>query len=664
MRSYKLNFREVCLCIESPLVFSFLTGPRSMFPNGVVPEPRRCRNVELRNLEPLPLELPFINQEKQFLFAWRTLISNQAESTPTLSQLVANQMNGSGKTTFGQNLLNWENPKILQLFETRLNDCDQTCKDNLKNALPVYVDLQSVRRKRDNETLDNYVSWLIILHTFQQHYDLKPEEIAEYWSRSTDAMRSPHSCIEMLQDLLGRRLFVHFDEMGQLPLKLKVPCESRGDEMDLIYEFWTEAHNIQRAGSFLFLSGTFILDGMRGRTSCKVAHLRLSLFQEEDIRELLWNSNSQSPSQIGDALLLRNPDSAVTVAKRLSQLTTGVPRFVTSLLVHMITETKERGLQIDWETYPENILLDFLNQVPATKPTLQSNPELTSLFYRAAYGLPCKNNRTLFNCRWLHVSDVASYYGVYVNPFNSEFYKLVLPYVWLHKVALPIPFWEILKSEAAASLLHKSFRIERAIEGTLLIKTNIPSEIPCEMTVSRVFDFLDGSIVGDEEIVSADVSLQLMEKRLTATNEEVVLREAIDTLPDGCVHVRASPLSRMPDVLTVLPRSSPEISRSIIGWEMKNYSKSKFTVGQLQEAADKFGDLLRDAGDASGVLVIFLNGQCCDDLEPFRGHLVTEASGIPGLKLNNEKMEVIVLSTTQVAQFFGISSFFENFSVE
>jgi hypothetical protein len=199
-------------------------------------------------------------------------------------------------------------------------------------------------------------------------------------------------------------------------------------------------------------------------------------------------------------------------------------------------------------------------------------------------------------------------------------------------------------------------------EKVMQVVTKITNSAHEKKSVSRVFDFLKGSIVGGEEIVSADVFLQLMKKKVMAKNQKVVWRETLDALPDGCVHVRASPLSRMPDGLTVLPRSSPEISRSIIGWEMKNYSKSKFSVGQLQEAADKFGDLLRDAGDASGVLVIVLNGRCCMNLETFRGHLVTEADGIPGLKLNNEKMEVIVLAVSDVDEIFGGSHFRDSLS--
>jgi hypothetical protein len=637
-----------------------------MFPDGVIPDPKKPIQRDSMSLEPLSLGLPFVNQENQFLFAWRTLISNQTGSNGKASQLVASQMDGSGKTTFGQNLLNWGNPKVLQLFETGLNDCDQSHKDNLKNALPVYIDLQTVRRKEENESLDTYISWLIFSHTFQQCFDLKPQKIVDYWVGSTKAVQSPYSCTQILQDLLGRRIFVHIDEMGQVPLKLKVPCESREEELDLIYEFWTEVHNVQLAGSFLFLSGkSFILDGMRGNTYCNVVQLQLSLFKEEDIRDLLWDSNSQTPSQIGAALMLQDADIVLAVAHRLSQLTSGVPRFVTSLLAHMATETKNSGTKVDWKTYPEDKLLDILIEIPSTRPSLQAAPELTSLLYRAVYGLPCKTNRTLFDCRWLSVSDVASYYGVYVNPFSSGFYKLFLPYAWIQRVHLPIPFWDILKDEATASLLHQGCRLDRAIEGTVLLRTNIPSEIPCRMSVAQIFDFLKGSIVGEAEVVTADVSLKLMEKQEKESkneNQESVLREFVHALPVGCIHVRTAPQPKMPDLLTVLPRQSAKTSRPMIGWEMKSHdSISELSMSDLQEAADNFGNLLRNCGDAGGVLVIFLNGECSEEVESLRGCLITSKNIVPGLVLTNEKMQVFVLSTTHVSEFFGFYSFFEQF---
>jgi hypothetical protein len=146
-----------------------------------------------------------------------------------------------------------------------------------------------------------------------------------------------------------------------------------------------------------------------------------------------------------------------------------------------------------------------------------------------------------------------------------------------------------------------------------------------------------------------------MEKRVTAKNQESVWRE-FDVLADGCVHVPAASKSKMPDLVTLLPRQSAETSRSMIGWEMKNRPKSNWSMRALQEAADNFGKLLRNCGDAGGVLVVVLTGNGTGDVESLRGRLITSENVVPGLVLTNDKMQVIVLSEADVDRLIGGSS--------
>jgi hypothetical protein len=618
-----------------------------MFPDGVIPDPKKPIQLGSMSLDQHCLELPFVNQENQLLFAWRTLISNQTGNTHNKA-LVASQMNGSGKTIFGQNLLNWSNPKILQLFETGLNDCDQSHKDNLKNALPVYIDLQTVRRKDANESLDTYISWLIFSHTFQQYFDLKPEAIAEYWSGSAKAVRSPYSCTQILQELLGRRIFVHIDEMGQLPLKLN--SQSGGDVVNLTTMFLSAVHPVQLAGSFLFLSGESrpLLQAGQGSvgSTCKVAQLRLSLFKEEDIRDLLWNSNSQTPSQIGDALMLRDVDSVLAVSQWLSQLTSGVPHYVTSLLTYMATETTNCGNSVDWGTYPEDKLLDILSALGRI-PNPRNDRELIPFLWKALHGIAFMRYETLAS--GLSISELASHYGLPISLHKCGF-TVTLPDLWSKRIDVPLKLWNYLQAQDP-SLLHKGRALEIAVLYNVLEKTmsfGIDS-----ISLAQLFDFLSESHVGAHEISST--RLGVMEKRVTAKNQESVWRE-FDVLADGCVHVPAASKSKMPDLVTLLPRQSAETSRSMIGWEMKNRPKSNWSMRALQEAADNFGKLLRNCGDAGGVLVVVLTGNGTGDVESLRGRLITSENVVPGLVLTNDKMQVIVLSEADVDRLIGGSS--------
>lgn len=640
-----------------------MTDPISLFPDGEFPQPRSYPNKHVRpkhdymNLENLPLELTFVNQENQLELVWKAFIANQSGNNAKLCQPMTGQMWGSGKTTFGQNLLNFSDDRIKKLFDTILRDCNPEYKNNLRNALTVYIDLQVVERRAPSQDVEEYVSWLIFSRTLQQYCNKGIVELLEFWPKGVKgmpALRSPGACTRYLQEKLGRRLYFHFDEMGNLPALLHQNSSlNRDEELNLFYLFWMEIHKIQVAEAFVFLSGRSLVLSQAGMglggSPCKVEQLRLSLFEDKEILKILWKD--ENATEIGNSLRLETKSVAADVATRLVKLTSGVPRYLTYTLCHMIEETKKCDHSIDWLNYDEDILLDVMAKVPEAIPNYHQHPELTAILLRAALQLPCKENERLHGDTGPYISDVANTYGVYMTPLDNGDFKMVLPYLWCKRAAIPLAGWNSIK----AQLYDNSLAFERLIECILLERTNYNDKKV--MRVSEAFEFLRDSMVAGD--VVSNMTLDSMRELVTPSNLDDEFSKYYDMFPEASLLLRPQAKAHMPDLVTLLPRrssssSSSSSERYVIGWEMKNYSKSKLGIAAVNAEIKVFEKLVQVRGCGGGVLVIVLNGNgtASLDIEATRGRLMTKENAIPGL-IVPEKVQVIILSESDLVNFAG-----------
>lgn len=114
------------------------------------------KNIELKikneqlTLNETGIDLRFVNRKQELLNAWETYAANIDYKDVKQTLLVSGQMYGSGKTVFGKQLFNFNNPYIKSVFENEFKTYSSSAKDILSNTLPVYIDVRDFVDKFDS----------------------------------------------------------------------------------------------------------------------------------------------------------------------------------------------------------------------------------------------------------------------------------------------------------------------------------------------------------------------------------------------------------------------------------------------------------------------------------------------------------------------------------
>jgi hypothetical protein len=126
--------------------------------------------------------------------------------------IITGQMFGTGKSSFGRSLLDWNNSYIKDLFSTIKSS---EAKTVLQNALTIQVDLKKVGKKTYLNTLDKLLSFSIWRSALQL-YGVDELDSERVWNKFVIMMIPSSSCVSLLQKLLGRSLYIHIDEISAI----------------------------------------------------------------------------------------------------------------------------------------------------------------------------------------------------------------------------------------------------------------------------------------------------------------------------------------------------------------------------------------------------------------------------------------------------------------
>lgn len=319
------------------------------------------KNIELKikneqlTLNETGIDLRFVNRKQELLNAWETYAANIDYKDVKQTLLVSGQMYGSGKTVFGKQLFNFNNPYIKSVFENEFKTYSSSAKDILSNTLPVYIDVGDFIDKFDS--MYHFICGSIFVSTLNQYFQIDTKRAIKFCQNNESSISNIFS---LLLGITGRTLFLHFDEVSILPYKFP-----KINETDTFNQFWLSIISVQHRGCFVYVSGKSLVLNFFGRYgSNRALHLTLPLFKVEDIKQIFFDSskdeNQTKITAIGNGLKITNEEEAQYVAECLYEFTTGVPRIVEYSLDEMIKQTKVENCLIDWRKHKDTTINKLL----------------------------------------------------------------------------------------------------------------------------------------------------------------------------------------------------------------------------------------------------------------------------------------------------------------
>jgi hypothetical protein len=644
---------------------------RGLFADGVIPLPKKT-NYELTVGRSL-VDLRFVNRKTELLNSWAWCADNTTTDMVKHYTLVSGQMWGSGKTTFGRQLFNFQNadtscnPTSGQIAKHHIHDIDVLFRDELKidptykvilsNTLPVFVDLQGFKRDKFESTAE-LVSMSIFVATLSQYFNVTINVAKEFWNRNMKLLSTPDYCARLLLSMAQKPLFFHFDEVGLLtdmePSFKKQPPEN-GEVKGVFYQFWDSVLNVQIAGCFAYISGKSSVlnffgthEGEHG-TVGQVAHLRLSLFKVEDLRDIFWD---KEPTTIGARLKITTQEEAERVAKWMHHLTTGVPRYVERSLAEMIKMADETTDSINWGDSHKETISSILEKNPFLFPRLDGRrTNEIEWLVRLAKRLEHIRPRDTIPGKEEMIIDLVRFYGFYIDAVENSIedrFRIRIPRLWIKAGVFD-------RFSGAKSLFYPPIdhpqALENHVQETIL---EFSQELPGgTKTVGDRIKILSNTLVAN--VVFPPLVVVRMDRKASKHNRQETFTDCIDLALPYCSLVRPMDKSSLPDLITVLPISD-EGDRYLIGWQMKNYRKTELGVSSLHVELDKFTSHLSGQGCKGGVFVIVLNGKGDETVERFRGKVITsedtEATNALGITLPSN-VQVVIPTLEQLGDFLG-----------
>jgi hypothetical protein len=607
-----------------------------------------------------------VNRKAELLAAWEKCAGNVGSLPLKPYLLVSGQMWGSGKTTFGKHLFNFQNHYIEDLLNAEPKLLPEA-KAILRNTLPVSIDLQDFKSGKFESTCE-LVSQSIFVMTLSQYFNVDIAVAEKFWEENLKG-KLLGGCANLLLSMAQKPLFFHFDEVGELtgmePSFKKQPLEN-GKVKGVFYQFWGSVANVQMAGCFAYVCGRSTVLNFFGTHAGEAGsvgiphHVRLSLFKVEDLRDILWD---KEPTTIGARLNITTEEEAERVAKWMHHLTTGVPRYVEYGLAEMIKMTDEAKELIDWGDSHEREISSILRGrvlIPTfNKESSKSEEEITRLVELASLAFPLSSATSMYGNK--RIRDLVNHYGFYFEAVKTDpnLFTVKIPRLWIEAnvfaayevrrlIDPPIDNPKALEMhvERIIVALSKDFRSEDLLQ----------SSRHQTVSVSDRMEFLSNTLVANE--LFPPLELVMMQDRASKNNRQKTFDSCVDLFSPVCSLVRPMDKSSLPDLITVLPISD-EGDRYLIGWQMKNYRKIELGVSSLQVELEKFTSHLSGQGCKGGVFVIVLNGKGDETVERFRGKVIRsedmESTNALGLTLPSN-VQVVIPTLQQLEKFLGEDS--------
>jgi hypothetical protein len=644
---------ESLLSKAESLAQSLTSDPRILFADNLIPLPKA-------HVKRIVVGVPFVDRGEELKRAWDALAENLTRQIEGKTHIiVAGQTFGSGKSTFGSHLFNFGDQRIKSLFEERNGFKDDFIKDSLRETHTVTISLD-LHGPDEGMSLPAYTSQLIFVSTLSQLFQVDEIAAREVWLRSCPDVKS---CVNLLSSLVLKPIFFHFDEISVLTSHFP-SLSPESDRWKIYYEFWRATIPIHSQACFMFISGKVMeLDAMgKGlkHSPGKVSQIRLGLLRAKDIKDMLWDSRNDVATVAGSDLLVPDPATAESLAKWLSEMTTGVPRYLEYVLQYMITETQKQEREpkrmIDWRKVDESTIMTVLQKVPVGVPDLAFKSSDVANLIKAA-----RDNLVLprtFRLRGQHqlFEELANFHGFYVSDEPNDCYRLVLPRLWLKNLK-ELNYLNPAHLTSVNHLTDKGLLLEYHVEHTILDSCQDYSDLYEDrrsLRASKAFPFLAGTMVKEENVLGC--RLLKMEGKVTVkNNKEAVesLLQDLDHETNECILVRPTPKSSFPDLVMFLPKDKSG-KRLIVGWQMKNYPNTCLSVSMVQAELLKFTTLTKAEGIRGGVFVMVVNGELAsEEINKMKeSNFLTAANAPPGLEIS-ANVQVVILSSDQMKSFLG-----------
>lgn len=610
----------------------------------------------------------FVNRKKELTFAWKNLITTfeSANTTGKHHLLVTGQMFGSGKTALGKNLLNFRDVHVEAEY-AKLPE--SVGKKVLRSAVPILIDLQQQTCPSFIETLTDYISWIIWTSTLETCFDIRSSKSTTFWMKQK---YSPRFCVQELTELVGKPLFLHFDEINVIENENFIkffPGVDTDDEykrqLRKYYKVWAELYPLYKEGVFIYITGkSFLLSNMgfkqlgQGFSAGPVDHLFLKSLARSDIYEI-FHARVSAMQSVDDEDVEKFTDW-------IYEWTSGIPRPVVCAIDAIIQTSPESSgvnfiMMNDSKCVDEIITLlsslpDFPDWDSIANSTAEARHALEQVLLAGATNLYYNLSKPLPGVEGCTLQQLVDRFSIYVTPddksLSTGLVKIVLPKVWIKKLKFSnFPDFRQLAG-LDSSLVSKGDALETVVQKIIQVRCSFKYQC----TVKEAFPFLSETCLKNV-VISENIKTYLSDKRIS--KKSAPKYDVRFLQEEGLVLYRTAPKSAHADVILSFPHTSNVSPRGICGFQCKNYPNSVLTTSVVQEEIDKFANLMEGSrggfeGSAgnNAVLVIVLNGGRGDaHVEKHRGKILTSESGrafnIPA------GLELVILSKVEVTDFLG-----------
>ena len=613
---------------ENELKEQWKSNPRSIFgPVGTPVPPVKAPTV-------LTGSGTFLNRSEELKTVWEYMISNwETRQDPKVKKtlLVTGQMFGSGKTTFGENLLNFDVKHIADEFS---KISESPGKESLKRARRIFIDLQRERIPLGIVSLEEWISYLIWTNTLEILYGIPIEKSEYFWFTRR---YSPKRCVDVIFDLCNLPLYIHFDEIGEIESSETIKRFGLSDttsinekvQLEMYYLFWKGITPLFTCNIFIYCTGkTFRISqlGMKmlGPVSpslCK--HIYLSSFSVYDIVDALKASlNIDTCSKEPELLHM---------ARWLHEWTSGIPRFVyygIDGIIKTLGPTKFVSFNLpDSNLYRENAV-EAMRKAPGANLSFgnelvysSTKTYLLPLLYAAAAGLNFKSDGRLPGVSNFTVQELVDRFGIYVSSVSSktDIIQLLMPKLWRESSDISImPEVGFLKTIYPA-FLDRGKALELVLQYMISLRSNFRDQ---KVPITEVLPFLQNRISWANKMIVGPFKSISLDFKVTRRTKATKIRNAVfkaESIQDEDILLSFVPESATVDLCLWFDHAT-------VGLQCKNIKKG-FSMNNLRDELRKFSTLLLVRNKVSSLknhalFVLVLTGKGTEEIEKYRGNVI------------------------------------------
>ena len=675
-----------------------------LFPDGVVPPmlPYAARADKIDHLK--EFDLQFLNRNDQLVHFWKLMSKkNERKGKPVL--ISTGQMFGIGKTTFGKNVLNFNNRRISDLFEESIKREGKEFGaqlDKVRAARTVCITMPDSSGLATN--IDSLLSLSVFVETLVQCFGVNKKKASDCWDNNPK-MKCMGTCVETLLELTHPTpLFFHFDEFGAIegyPDKLFPFTQVKESEelsnnqrkMGKIYDAWNELQSsLLNENVFIYATGKSPSISLIGKglfpfmsSPSAVANILLPPLSTNDIKLLILQRSREDDNLHIWQAIKANETELDECTAFIVRMTGGVPRLTLATIsaMRVTADQYPQHACLQWHTMGSNdaIFQSFLTAVTdlwlfkadsnmLMRAVVDDNFQIA--FMRAIFDVPMHAELIVASTGMIP-EQLADKYGFYIRavPEKPAFVNFLLPELWWHRLRsfsqLKILHYDDHKGYSSSEIFERITQM--CIEARL--RLNAPSSVaewlPCTVGSSIGSKALPSDISIKE--VNADAKYmkpdQIEEEgeedrdgeRNTTKKEMVVPKDYFSRYFDSSsVNINKQIVMLVPkdkayfvDRCLIFP-SSVDRPQPLIGFQMKLYKSTELSLTTLNTKIQKFTGIFnasRLGFDASSpVSALFVMSCTGRGLEALRGR-VLNASNTDGVVIPSG-MEVIVLSQEQI----------------